>query len=697
MNNFILSILSILLLTGTANAQTISSLTTSYTDTTATYQFRYTGTPQRYQIFLDTDLKPETGYKLNASLGANYLIENKSLYKFSGSSTTTWGWTLVRSGLNVSNSNGTYKVTISRADIGNPNSLWLIARLTSTIHTARVTQTFAFGTVSNVTAVDTSTHATYQFNYTGSPTYHQVFLDADLNASTGFAINGIGADYLVENGRFLKHSGANGAWGWTTVRNVDSTNSNGLFKVTLTRSELGNPNSVNVVGAIARSLTDRIASSAVRHNLSSPAPTPIPTPASLPVIPDEAGFGITTPAGRGGRVIKVKNLNASGADSLKACIEASGPRVCVFEVSGSIKLTSDLNIRNSYITIAGQTAPSPGINIVGAGLGIYASDVLVQHIRIRVGDDPNGPAISNRDAIKIGALDGKTTQNVVIDHVSCSWSMDEMLSTWADNGNVRNVTILNSYFAEALGTPPTHLEGKDSRGVLFGRNSAQITFANNLLAFNGYRNPLIRDNVTDVMVVNNFIYRPGRWTGYKIDIGSRGNRNIPLRASIVGNDYVPHPSYADKYNETIRVHDDAATNVKIFVFDNLGPRASSNKWSVVTTNRSISSIDAGSSPQVWVPNMTTMNARDVEPYVLRYAGARPADRDPTDRRIVNLISTRSSGGVIVTTPPDMNAAANLPRNTRALTPPSDPNGVASNGYTNLENWLHNYSRIVEGR
>src|SRR5262245_46487956 len=101
---------------------------------------------------------------------------------------------------------------------------------------------------------------------------------------------------------------------------------------------------------------------------------------ALPVIPGAAGFGMDTPAGRGGKVYRVTNLNADGAGSLKACIDGTTRRVCVFEVSGIIRLTSDLIIRNNYITIAGQTAPSPGIMLRGAALRIHASHVLVQHI-----------------------------------------------------------------------------------------------------------------------------------------------------------------------------------------------------------------------------------------------------------------------------------------------------------------------------
>src|SRR4029453_15317451 len=139
---------------------------------------------------------------------------------------------------------------------------------------------------------------------------------------------------------------------------------------------------------------------------------------ALPVVPGAAGYGIDTPAGRGGTVYKVTNLNASGSGSLKACVDASGPRVCVFEVSGTIRITSDMMIRKNPLTIAGQTAPSPGIMIRGASLRIQASDILIQHVRIRVGDDANGPDPGNRDALKIEGTDVKPVRNIVIDHCS---------------------------------------------------------------------------------------------------------------------------------------------------------------------------------------------------------------------------------------------------------------------------------------
>jgi len=122
----------------------------------------------------------------------------------------------------------------------------------------------------------------------------------------------------------------------------------------------------------------------------------------LPIIPGAHGFGMDTPAGSGRhldvpktRVIKVTNLNPSGQGSLRAALEVEGPRVVVFEVSGNIDFTpvGGLSIKHPYVTVAGQTAPSPGITLKGCQLIVRGSDVLLQHIRVRVGDllDPSRP------------------------------------------------------------------------------------------------------------------------------------------------------------------------------------------------------------------------------------------------------------------------------------------------------------------
>ena len=409
----------------------------------------------------------------------------------------------------------------------------------------------------------------------------------------------------------------------------------------------------------------------------------------LPVIPGASGFGINTPAGRGGTVYKVTNLNASGTGSLAACAAASGPRVCVFEVSGTIHTTSDLVIRNPYITIAGQTAPSPGILIRGAGIKIQSHDVLIQHLRVRPGDATTGPDPSNRDAIKIEAVNGDS-YNIVVDHVSGSWSIDELFSLYGSStGAIRDVTIRNSIFSEALENS-IHPEGAHPAGLLVGYRASRVTVANNLFAFNGWRNPRVANDATDIMLINNMLYRTRGLTYDQIDFGSRGPGNVAVRAAVQGNHFVLAPGMSSI--NTIAVRSDA-TSFKIFVKDNSGPRMTSDPWSVVSSTRDISSINA-STPPVWAPGVVAMPSSAVETYVLGSAGARPLDRDPVDRRVITQVTSRTGG--IIDSPSQVGGYPSLAVNYRALALPANPNTVTASGYTNLELWLHQMATAVGG-
>lgn len=177
------------------------------------------------------------------------------------------------------------------------------------------------------------------------------------------------------------------------------------------------------------------------------------------LLPGVYGYGAdraTNPAGFGASatILEVTSLaDTTATGTLRWAINQSGPRIVVFRTSGVIELASNLNISNGNITIAGQTAPSPGISIHGASLNITASNVLVQHLRIRPGDRWSGVSTTNRDAVSISDS-GETISNVVIDHCTFSWTLDEVASTWYAWDNV---TFNKCIFAEPLHNS-THLD-----------------------------------------------------------------------------------------------------------------------------------------------------------------------------------------------------------------------------------------------
>lgn len=223
--------------------------------------------------------------------------------------------------------------------------------------------------------------------------------------------------------------------------------------------------------------------------------------AAIPAFPGAEGFGAQSIGGRGGRVIEVTNLNDSGPGSLRAAIEAEGPRIVVFRVGGTIELQSRITIDNPYITIAGQTAPGGGIAIknnpvnIRSSIRIRTHDVILRYLRIRPG--PSAELSDTLDALTI-----PEGYNIIVDHCSLSWATDEVLNVWDD---AQDITIQWSIISEGL-NESTHTEGPHSKGMLLGNEgSKRISIHHNLFAHNWKRNPDINNSgITDV--VNNVIY-----------------------------------------------------------------------------------------------------------------------------------------------------------------------------------------------
>lgn len=154
--------------------------------------------------------------------------------------------------------------------------------------------------------------------------------------------------------------------------------------------------------------------------------------------PGAEGYGRFARGGRGGRVIEVTNLNDSGPGSLRAAVEADGPRTIVFNVGGLITLESRLIIRNPYLTIAGQTAPGKGICIRKYNMGMGGThDVIVRYVRVRPG---------NISGVTLDGMGMAGTDHSIIDHCSISWTQDESFSSRA----AKNITLQRTLISEAM-------------------------------------------------------------------------------------------------------------------------------------------------------------------------------------------------------------------------------------------------------
>ncbi|KKW93657.1 pectate lyase [Sphingobium chungbukense] len=217
--------------------------------------------------------------------------------------------------------------------------------------------------------------------------------------------------------------------------------------------------------------------------------------------PGAVGYGAAAKGGRGGRIIAVDTLADGGQGSLRACIDASGPRVCVFRVSGVIRFTARPPvIANPYLTIAGQTAPGGGIVVTHAGgeegrtpiLIKNTHDIVIRHIRVR--NDRVGTHRGSEDSFTI-----ENSRQVIVDHVSASWARDELINGYGDNDWV---TISNSIFAEGI---PRHdkcaLLASDPKGP------QHLSFIGNICAHNGDRNPDLNfPPGSCAEVINNILY-----------------------------------------------------------------------------------------------------------------------------------------------------------------------------------------------
>ena len=214
--------------------------------------------------------------------------------------------------------------------------------------------------------------------------------------------------------------------------------------------------------------------------------------------PGALGWAATTRGGRGGAVLRVTSLDGEGPGTLRAALEAEGPRIVVFEVGGIIDLKGrDIRIANPFLTLAGQTAPEPGITLIRGGVSIRTHDVIVRHIRIRPG--------ANGAAPKSGwEVDGLTTSgawNVIVDQCSFSWATDENLSASGprfDGGDTveqwrrhtsRRITFSRNIVAEGLSNS-SHVKGEHSKGTLIHDNATDVLIVGNLYAHDYERNQL---------------------------------------------------------------------------------------------------------------------------------------------------------------------------------------------------------------
>lgn len=351
-----------------------------------------------------------------------------------------------------------------------------------------------------------------------------------------------------------------------------------------------------------------------------------------PVFPGVRGFGTDTRGGWKGRIIRVTTLSRDGAGSLAEAIRAKGPRMVVFEVAGTINLAwRSLGIVNPYITIAGQTAPYPGITLVRGGINIGTHDVIIQHLKVRPGEAGRAK-MSGWEVDGIATVDG--AHDVIIDHCSITWATDENLSAsgpqfkgttpeeWRENTSHR-IVFSNCIIAEGLQNS-THSKGGHSKGSLVHDNVTEILIINNLYASNMERNPLFAGGVHG-LIVNNLIFNPGDAAiHYSLSVKEwQGREWITGRMGVIGN--------VVEFGPDTRKNLAAASfrgSVEVYLEDNIligGPEARETAGEFTRLNK----------VPFWPLGLKVLPSENVKEYILGNAGAFFWDRDEIDQRIID--------------------------------------------------------------
>ncbi len=358
--------------------------------------------------------------------------------------------------------------------------------------------------------------------------------------------------------------------------------------------------------------------------------------------PGAEGFGRFTTGGRGGAVYIVDKLTDDPENpeegSLRWAIKKKGPRTIVFAVSGTIALKGPLKINNGDLTIAGQTAPGDGISLRNYTMTISAGNVIVRYLRLRCGDETLQSSAQD-------AMNGKGNKNIIIDHCSLSWSIDETGSFY-DN---ENFTMQWCILSESLYNSG-HEKGKHGYGGIWG--GAGASFHHNLIAshtsrmprFNGARFTTKPDTEL-VDFRNNVIFN---WGFQSVYGGEEGRQNM------VNNYYKPGPATKDgelRYRildltqefYISSINPDSLFAGWFYIRGNVvegAPEATKDNWKygVQKATEKEKEKSRMTKPFPFAP-VTTQTAEEAYQLVLQQAGATKPKRDAVDLRVLEEAQT----------------------------------------------------------
>lgn len=357
------------------------------------------------------------------------------------------------------------------------------------------------------------------------------------------------------------------------------------------------------------------------------------------------GGGAAVTGGDGGTIYRVSRLDDSldpntglpMAGTLRYAATQTGARRVIFTVSGTIHLNSELRIKIGNITIDGQSAPGDGICIADYPLVINADNVIIRFLRVRLGDVSN----TEYDAVSVNNSNG-----VVLDHLSCSWSVDECVSCYGNTDFTMQYCIVSESLKNSV-----HGKGSHGYGGIWGGTNA--TFHHNLLAHHDSRNPRFDHDYVDaahigpIDFVNNVVYNWGGNSAYGGEGSTKGGGG--RHVNFVNNYFKPGPATSSSVRTRLvdpwtscsnctDKHGGSVSTPKIYLTGNVmfgSSDVTSDNWKGSTKSKSVAGTDSR-----WTQGLTALvheqTAEAAYESVLAKAGCSLC-RDVLDTRIVKEV------------------------------------------------------------
>lgn len=378
----------------------------------------------------------------------------------------------------------------------------------------------------------------------------------------------------------------------------------------------------------------------------------------------------------GATIYNVVNLNDSGTGSLRWALEANGPRLVVFSVGGYIDLNSDISINSGSITVAGQTAPDPGVIVRYGTLRIRDSNVRVEHITVMPGASQDPVVAEKRDGISVygSPKRGVYLSGIWLRHVSVGWGVDENIGV---QGLVDALKVERSLIFDGLSSGG-HPKGNHSMNLALGAQVRRAVIVGNLLTGSNWRNPRFTSGNT-VSFVNNAVYVAGRKATH---IDASREFPSPVVADLIANYYVfddPKSCKIPMVEVGRGILDLPET--KIHISGNARTTAGAECPNLVNANPE----QLSRNPAMVLAGWSVTSATQAFADILAHAGARPARRHPID--LATIAKVKSRNVRIIANEHDGGGWPPIPNSFSEAKPPGGARVIRQDQMEKLSRWL----------